>query len=109
MKHVLWISRHTMTQEQRADLERALHDKVRIHQYPMLVSDVRELDWVVAQSDVICAVLPIEKLHELMLVVGERPVLVSKAKQRKSTDEEFVFEHDGWYQMIDISIVKQRL
>lgn len=109
MKHVLWISRHTMTQEQRADLERALHDKVRIHQYPMLVSDVHELDWVVAQSDVICAVLPIEKLCELMMVAGKRPILVSKAKTRQSADEEFVFEHDGWYQMIDISIVKQRL
>lgn len=40
MKHVLWISRHTMTQEQRADLERALNDMVRIHQWPMIVGNV---------------------------------------------------------------------
>ena len=79
MKHVLWISRHTMTDDQISDLERALNDMVQIHQWPMIVGNVHELDWAIEQADAICAVLPVEKLSELLGTDGNRLVLVSRA------------------------------
>ena len=42
-KHVLWISRHTMTAAQRADLERALGGHVELLRWEETVEDVRAL------------------------------------------------------------------
>ena len=110
MKHVLWISRHTMTQEQRADLERALNDIVQIHQWPMTVGNVHELDWAIEQADAICAVLPVGKLSELLETAGNRPVLVSKAKREHiNGSSEIRFAHDGWYQMIRVVVEQKRV
>lgn len=110
MKHVLWISRHTMTDDQISDLERALNDMVQIHQWPMIVGNVHELDWAIEQADAICAVLPVEKLSELLEIAGNRPVLVSKAKrERINGSPEIKFVHDGWYQMIRIVVEQKRV
>ena len=109
MKHVLWISRHTMTREQLADLERALNDRVKIHQWPILVRNVADLDWAIEQADAICAVLPIEKLSAILDIAGDRPVLVSQPRPRNGVDDEFTFEHEGWYQMLRIDVVKKRV
>ena len=79
MKKILWISRHTMTPDQLSDLKRVLDDTVEVAQFTETVKNVNDLKPFVDDADVICAVLPIDKLSELMDICGGKPVLQAKS------------------------------
>lgn len=118
-KRVLWISRHTMTPVQRADLERALGGPVELLPWEETVDDVRELLPMLEGVDAVAAVLPLEKLAELLRVAGSTPVLVARAGRvatgRTLTlpdgrrEREFAFEHRGWRQILKVSIREREL
>lgn len=113
-KKVLWISRHTLTDGQLEDLERALRGPVRVLSWTGTVKDVGDLRPLVGQSDAVAAVLPMEKLAQILSIAGERPVLQAKgdrvptgrwAVSAEGTPErEFAFVHRGWQQILDIQI-----
>lgn len=110
MKKVLWISRHQMTTEQLSDLERIMEGPVELRQWAETVNSVADLAPAIETADAICAVLPIDKLAQLLAVAGDRPVMVAKNKRdRDANTGEFVFIHDGWYQTIKVDVVQRRL
>lgn len=110
MKNILWISRHQMTPEQLSDLERIMEGPVELHQWAETVNSVADLAPAIETADAICAVLPIDKLAQLLAVAGDRPVLVAKNKRdRDANTGGFVFTHDGWYQTLKVEVIQKRL
>ena len=116
---VLWISRHTMTGEQRADLERIMGGPVELTVWSDTVENLRDLQPLVRRSDAVAAVLPAEKLAQLLEIAGGRPVLQAKsgrmATGRWTTqpdgrrEREFVFVHCGWQQILQVRIKTRAL
>ena len=113
-KQVLWISRHTMTEAQKADLERVLGGVVCLTVWPDTVEDVEALRPLVLRSDAVAAVLPPEKLAQLLELAGGRPVLRSVSVRRPTgrwivlpdghREQEFAFDHQAWQQILEIRI-----
>ena len=119
MKKVFWISRHTMTPEQISDLERITNGTVVVNQYKDTVNSVSSLVDDINDSDIIAAVLPVDKMAELISLAGDKPVLRANSKRvatgkmytnaNGDAEEEFQFVHDYWEQMIKIEIVSKKL
>lgn len=113
-KRVLWISRHTMTEEQRQDLERILAGPVELDIWSDTVGDVEELRPRLREADAVAAVLPTEKLADLLKIAGERPVLQAKSARVPTgrwtiqpggaVEREFAFVHQGWKQILEVRI-----
>lgn len=119
MKQVLWISRHRMTPEQLEDLEAVLQDSVTLLPWTDTVREVEELLPLVAQSDAVAAVLPIQLLALLWPHCGERPLLqavahrVTTGTMRTLPDgqqePEFRFVHGGWQQICRVELETRML
>lgn len=119
MKQVLWISRHQMTPEQRADLEAVLRDEVTLIPWTDTVQQVEELLPLVEQSDAVAAVLPIQLLARLWPCCGERPLLQSVSHRSAtgmmhtlpdgSREPEFRFVHGGWQQICRVELETRML
>ena len=113
-KQVLWVSRHTMTEDQRKDLERIMGGPVELDVWSDTVRDVEELRPRIRRADAVAAVLPTEKLAELMRITGRRPVLQAKSARVATgrfmvqpggaAEQECAFVHQGWQQILDIRI-----
>ncbi len=113
-KRVLWISRHTMTTTQREDLERIMGGAVRLTAWPDTVNDMEALRPLVQQADAIAAVLPAEKLSQLLELAGNRPVLQAVSDRRPTgrwtvlpdgrREPEFAFVHREWRQVLEIRV-----
>ena len=111
---VLWISRHTMTKEQMADLERVMGGPVELMRWTDTVDDVRALRPLVEQADAVAAVLPVEKMEDLLEIADGRPVLLAKSgriptgrwmpQPNGATEREFAFRHLGWQQILQIRL-----
>ena len=118
-KRVLWISRHAMTPAQRADLERVMVGPVELASWTDTVEDVRSLLPLLGRVDAVAAVLPLEKLAELLEAAGETPVLVARAGRVPTgrsvrlpdgrREKEFAFEHRGWRQILEVSVREREL
>ena len=118
-KRVLWISRHTMTAAQRADLERVMGGALELTPWTYTVEDVRSLLPRIARVDAVAAVLPLEKLAGLIKLAGETPVLVARAGRVPTgrtvvlpdgrREREFAFEHRGWRQILEVTIREREL
>lgn len=57
MKKVLWVSRHEMTAEQRADLDRVMGG-AELLPWKETVTDIAQLLPLLEQADAVAAVLP---------------------------------------------------
>ena len=68
-KKVLWISRRPLSQELRVDLERALCAPVQVVPWTGTVEDMEDLRPKLDQADAVAAVLPMEKLAQLLRMV----------------------------------------
>ena len=119
MKRVLWISRHEMTPEQRADLERALGDSVTLSVWADTVEDLSALRPAVAAADVVAAVLPANLLSGLLDMAGDKPVLRSVSRRVDAgrvrtlpdgrTEREFAYVHLYWEQVLCLRVETRRL
>ena len=119
MKRVLWISRHEMTPPQLADLERALGDTVELLLWTKTVESAEELIGPLKKADAAAAVLPAELLAELLRVAGKKPVLLAVSARRATgrtrtlpdgrREEEFVFVHRGWRQLLRLELETRAL
>lgn len=113
-KQVLWISRHTMTTAQKEDLERIMGGPVELDTWSDTVGDVEELRPRLREADAVAAVLPTEKLADLLKIAGKRPVLQAKSARVPTgrwtiqpggaVEREFAFVHQGWQQILEVRI-----
>lgn len=114
MKKVLWISRHQMTTEQTADLERILGDTFSVKMINQTLKSIspeleQEMD-----VDIIAAVLPTPLLAELRQKAGEIPLIQSVSQRVKSGKkvilsdgtemDEFIFVHERWEQIVRLDL-----
>ena len=119
MKLVLWVSRHEMTPEQKADLDRIMGESVELIVFRETVHDVGVLLPFIQRVQAVAAVLPPGLLQDLLGLVGEKPLLRAIARREPTgrtlelpdgrTEPEFVFIHDGWEQILRIDIQTRRL
>ena len=119
MKRVLWVSRHQMTQEQRADLERVMGGPVELVCWRDTVGDARELAPALAAADAAAVVLPLELLGQLLPLAGEKPVLQAACARVPTgrmvatpdgrEEAEFAFVHQGWRQVIRLELETRAL
>ena len=119
MKRVLWISRHEMTPEQRADLERALGDSVALSVWADTVEDLSALRPALDAADAVAAVLPVNLLAELLDLAGEKMVLRSVSRRVDEgrfrtlpdgrTEREFSYVHLYWEQVLRLRLETRRL
>ena len=118
MKKVLWVSRHEMTPEQRADLDRIMGG-AQLLPWQETVTDVARLAPLVRRADAVAAVLPPELLEKLLALAQGKPVLCA-VNQRRATGrfrilpdgrrgQEFAYVHGGWEQLLRLDIQKRRL
>lgn len=114
MKKVLWISRHQMTEEQFADLERVMNDNVKLDVYADSVRSVEELKEPVKNCDAVAAVLPSDLMAGLWKLTGDKMLLeavsarVPTGKVTELSDgrkeKEFAFKHMGWKQIVKYDV-----
>lgn len=114
MKTVLWISRHEMTDAQRADLERIMEGPVRLLPWRDTVRDVSVLVPAVKRSDAVAAVLPLELMARLLRLAEGRPVLQAVSERRPTgglrtapeggSEPEFAFVHRCWQQVLRLEL-----
>ena len=119
MKNVLWISRHRMTSAQLTDLERVAGGPVSLNCWTDTVAGFGSLLQPIAEADLIAAVLPPDKLVELLQLAGSRPVLRAVSARRPTgytvvsaagqPEAEFAFEHLYWEQILKAEIRTRRL
>jgi len=118
-KTVFWLSRHPMAGEQFCDLERVMGGPVQLLTWTDTVEDMEELRPTLEQVDAVAAVLPIEKLAQLLEVAGDKPVLQANA-QRVMTgrwivrpdgqrEKETAFFHNGWRRILEVHIKAKTL
>lgn len=114
MKRVLWVSRHEMTPEQLADLERVMGGPVELLPWRDTVREAARLVPALKEADAAAVVLPLELLGELLPLAGGKPVLQAvsgrEATGRTVTtpdgrrEPEFAFVHRGWRQILRLEV-----
>ena len=110
MTRIFWLSRHTMTEAQMADLNRIYGD-VELIQHEGSVRDAAEVLELSKDCDVLAVVLPPAILANLVNPrVNSKPVIRAKANRVPTgrtvlnpatgkEEAEFRFEHAGWEQI----------
>ena len=120
MTKVLWISRHQMTSDQIADLERIYGD-VEVSQFADSVSGAKQVVELGNECDVLAVVLPPAILADVVNPrVNTKPVIRAIANRVQTggtvlnpatgkEEPEFRFEHAGWERVLKIEVVTERL
>lgn len=123
MKKILWLSRHTMTPEQLADLVNIYGSDIEIVQYAESVKDAAEVMQIGADCAVFAVVLPPAILADLTnprINTAHKPVIRAVA-DRVETDtveinpatgkeeKQFKFVHMAWEQVLKVEVVTKTL
>lgn len=120
MTRVLWVSRHTMTQEQSADLKRIYGD-VEVKQFAENIESAKQVTELGADCDVLAVVLPPAFLADLTNPrVNQKPVIRAIANRVATgktvvnpatgkEEPEMKFEHAGWERVIKVEIITEKL
>lgn len=120
MKKILWLSRHALTKEQIADLER-IYGEIQVTTFDQTVSNWRDVVAAGADCDILAVVLPPSILAELTNPRNNtKPVIRAKANRVPTgnsiinpatgkEETEYRFEHAGWEQVLKIEVVVQPL
>lgn len=107
-KKILWLSRHTMTQEQKADLNRIYGNNIEIKQYDQSVSGWKDVVEQGKDCDVLAVVLPPAILADLTNPRNNTKPVIRAIANRIETGKtiinpatgkeeiEYKFEHAGW-------------
>lgn len=100
MKKILWISRHILTDGQRAGLVRLCGGPFELIWWKDNVEDMAALAPAVAAADVIAAVLPIHLLERLVSMADGKPILIDLARRTlipgDGPEDAALFAHGGW-------------
>ncbi len=117
---ILWVSRHTMTQEQEADLKR-IYGEIEILQKTESVKEAKDVAEWGADCDVLAVVLPPAFLANLTNPhINTKPVIRAIANRvptgktviNPATGKEELevkFEHAGWERVVKVEIVTEKL
>lgn len=123
---ILWFSRHQMSAEQLADLER-IYGTVEINQISSTINSAYDIKDAIEKNDVIAIVAPINLQAQFLQIAGERPVISCRNKRVLTPgygegiqnmninpgsfiggiDVSFVF--DGWFQIDKIEVITHDL
>lgn len=111
---VLWISRHTMTPEQRSDLERIADGPVELVPWTDTVKEAGVLREAIGQADLIAAVLPVELLAQVFRLANGKPVIQSVSgriplPETRDGERQFAFVHQYWQRITRLDWAAQRL
>ena len=117
---ILWLSRHDMTQEQIADLQRIYGD-IEIKHHTATVNSWRDVVEVGSDCDVLAVVLPPAILADLVNPRNNTKPVIRAIANRIETgnmivnpatgkeEKEFKFVHAGWEKIIKIEVITERL
>ena len=120
MTRVLWVSRHTMTQEQEADLRR-IYGEIEVKQFADSVESAKQVTELGADCDVLAVVLPPAFLADLTNShINTKPVIRAIANRVATgktivnpatgkEEPEMKFEHAGWERIVKVEIVTEKL
>ena len=120
MKKVLWLSRHTMTEEQMADLTR-IYGEIKVKTFDKTVSGWKDVVEAGADCDILAVVLPPAILADLTNPRNNaKPVIRAKANRVPTgkiiinpatgkEEAEYRFEHAGWERVIKVEVVVEAL
>lgn len=117
---ILWLSRHTMTQEQKTDLTR-IYGEVEIKQFSQSVTGWKDVVEQGEDCDVLAVVLPPAILADLTNPRNNIKPVIRAIANRVPTgntvvnpatgkeEQEFKFEHAGWERVIKVVVETERL
>lgn len=117
---ILWLSRHTMTQEQLEDLNR-IYGKIEVKTFDKTISGWKDVVEAGEDCDVLAVVLPPAILADLTNPRNNtKPVIRAKANRvptgktivNPATDKEeaeYRFEHAGWERVVKVEVVVEEL
>lgn len=112
--NILWVSRHSMTEEQAADLRR-IYGPYNLLRYPDSVSSAEQIAEMARGCDVIAVVLPYNILVDLIDLIGdEKHIIRSRTKRRENTKpngskDDQPYEHLWWERIREARLVTERL
>lgn len=120
MTKILWVSRHTMTQAQEADLRRIYGD-VEVKQFADNIESAKQVVELGSDCDVLAVVLPPAFLADLTNShINTKPVIraianrvaTGKTVVNPATGKEELemkFEHVAWERVIKVEIITEKL
>lgn len=120
MTKILWLSRHTMTEEQVNDLER-IYGEIEVKTFDQSVNGWKDVVEAGTDCDVLAVVLPPAILADLTNPRNNtKPVIRAKAKRVPTgntivnpatgkEEVEYRFEHGGWEKVVKIEVVVEAL
>lgn len=106
MKKVLWFSRHELSAQQLADLER-IFGSVEVNQVNRTITKAAEILGDIEAADVIAIVAPLPLQQEFLQLAGQRPVIFCKNNRivDPADNTKVTFEHAGWFHIREIKVV----
>lgn len=109
-KRVLWFSRHPLSAEQLADLER-VYGPVEIHQVNKTIQAASEIADDISSCDVVAIVAPLPLQQQFLQLAGGKPVIFCKNDRIVDPTDgtKVTFVHAGWFQIRRIEVVFDRL
>lgn len=120
MIKILWLSRHVMTEGQTTDLKRIYGDDIEINHISSQVTTAQEVVELGKECDVLAVVLPMPILSDLVNPkINSKPVLRARSKRvaigkelnlaNNQMEQKYMFQHDGWEQVIKVEVVTELL
>lgn len=118
---VLWYSRHSMTKDQLADLQRIYGSDAIVKQVSASATSYKDVLEAGEDCDVLAVVLPPAMLADLTNPRNNnKPVIRAVANRvptgnkivnpaTGSSEDEFAFKHVAWERVVRIEIVTERL
>lgn len=120
MKRILWFSRHSLTEDQFADLNR-IYGEVDVKHVNTTASTWKDVAEAGEECDVLAVVLPPALLGDLTNPRNNTKPVIRAIANRVPTgnkvvnpatgkeEDEYKFEHAGWERVIKIEVVTERL
>jgi hypothetical protein len=109
MVKVMWFSRHPLSPEQLADMER-IYGACAITQVNRTIQSATELHEEITSHDVIAIVAPLPLQAEFLKLAGDDKHVIFCKNERIIVDEAKVeFKHAGWFRIREIRTVFEAL
>ena len=106
---ILWFSRHNMTPIQYDDLCKIYDCNVEIKQVNRTIKQAYELMKDMDDCDAAAVVMPLNLQEQMLSMLDDKPMLISKNHRVMDENGNFKFIHAGWEQIKEIKIVKEVL
>lgn len=121
MTKILWFSRHDLTEDQLADLNRIYGEEILVKHVKTTASSWKDIAEAGESCDVLAVVLPPALLADLTNPRNNTKPVIRAIANRVPTgnkvvnpatgkeEDEYRFEHAGWEKVIKVEVVTERL